>query len=336
VYADMFLRLPSTSALWHTTEFRAELTAWVTDVAAAPSSMEPVRDRPWSTVWRAETPQGVFFAKQNTPLQGFEAALVAVLADIAPDHVIPVTAVDLDRGYLLTPDQGVVLGDAASVTSEEGSIDLACRIVRAGASLQREVAPHADRLVTAGLVRLGPLDVVAYIEQRLEEFARLSEGDPRALSSEAAARLSAYLPQLAVECEQLAALGLPLTLQHNDLHQFNVFDIDGELLFFDFGDALLSDPLAALWVPLGGLAHRLDCPVSDPRVQRVADAAIEQWTDYAPATELRKLLPTGLRLGRLGRTESWVRCNASMNDEELGEYGDAAPYWLEAVATLEL
>jgi hypothetical protein len=298
--------------------------------------MEPVRDRPWSTVWRAETSRGVFYAKQNTPLQGFEAPLMAVLADLAPDHVVPVTAVDEGRDLLLTPDQGLVLGDSADGLSDDAAIELALRVVLAGAALQREVAPHADMMSAAGLTRLGPLDVVAYVEQRLDDFARLPSDDPRALSSEAATRVSEYLPQLARESQALAECGLPLTLQHNDLHQFNVFDVDGELRFFDFGDALLSDPLAALWVPLGGLAHRLGCSVSDPRVQKVADVALECWTDFAPLAVLRDVLPAALRLGRLSRAESYVRCFASMSDEELVEYGDAAAYWLEAVANLEL
>lgn len=336
MYADLFLRLPSTSARWHGAEFREELTAWVTDNAGPPSSLEPIRDVPWSTVWRAETSQGVFYAKQNTPPQGFEAELMGVLAELAPGRVVSVTAVDAGRGLLLTPDHGTVLGEAVGELSGEAAVEVASRVAVAGASLQREVAPHAERLVAAGLVRLGPTDVASYVEQRLEDFARMPEGDPRALSSEAAARVQAFLPQLADQCEQLAAVGLPLTLQHNDLHQFNVFDVDGDLRFFDFGDALLSDPLAALWVPLGGLAHRLGRPIGDSRVQRVADAALERWTDVAPLQELRAVLPTALRLGRLGRCESWIRCFASMNEAELKEYGDAAAYWLEAVATLEL
>ena len=59
--------------------------------------------------WRVTTVDGVFYAKQNTDGQAFEAALIAELAALAPDHVIPVAAVDTDRGLLLTPDQGQVL-----------------------------------------------------------------------------------------------------------------------------------------------------------------------------------------------------------------------------------
>ena len=55
------------------------------------------------------------------------------------------------------------------------------------------------------------------------------------------------------------------------------------------------------------------------------------WTDYAPATALRAALPAALQLARLARTESWIRCTAPMNDAELGEWGDAAAYWLASL-----
>jgi hypothetical protein len=33
----------------------------------------------------------------------------------------------------------------------------------------------------------------------------------------------------------------------------------------------------------------------------------------------------------LGRAESWLRVCATLTDEELAEYGDAAPYWLASL-----
>ena len=61
--------------------------------------------RPWATVWRAETPTGVHFAKQNCATQAYEAALLVELNALAPHHVVPLTAGDLDRGLLMTPDR---------------------------------------------------------------------------------------------------------------------------------------------------------------------------------------------------------------------------------------
>jgi Ser/Thr protein kinase RdoA (MazF antagonist) len=134
----------------------------------------------------------------------------------------------------------------------------------------------------------------------------------------------AQLPTVERWAEQVAALGLPTTLCHNDLHGNNVFDIDDELRFFDFGDALLMEPLAALTLPLTVLADALGAGPDEPGLWRVADAGLEVWSDVAPAAQLPAALPAALQLGRLGRVVTWVRCLAQMDDAELAEWGTAA------------
>lgn len=323
-YADLALRLPPASRRWRSAAFRAELTAWVTEAVGELSSLEPVRLRPWATVWRAQTRTGVFWAKQNCATQDYEARLLVALNDLAARHVVPVAAADPGRGMLLTPDQGRVLGD-------RDDVDDWCRVVAAGAQLQLELARYADHLVDAGVTLLAPADCPAYVEARLADFAALPAGDPRALDPAAAEAVRRLLPAVAGWAERVAAAGLPLTLCHNDLHGDNVFDRDGELRFFDFADALVMEPLATLLIPLHLLAGRLGAGPDDARLRRVADAAIEVWTDYAPAAELRAALPAALQLARLARTESWIRCAAPMDEEELREWGGAAASWLASL-----
>jgi hypothetical protein len=289
--------------------------------------MEQVHLRPWSTMWRVESAAGVFFAKENCPHQAFEAALMAMLARLAPGRVVPVTAVDADRGLLLTPDQGVVLGDTIS----DDDIDAWTRVVVAATGLQRELADHVGDLGAAGLVHLRLADATAYVAARTASLAALSTTDPRRVAPESVEAILALGPDIERWVEQVGALGLPDSLVHNDLHAYNVFDTDSGLRFFDFGDALLMQPLAALLIPLNVMAHRLEAEGGDPRLWRVADAALEVWTDVTPARELRAALPAALQLGRLGRIESWARVCATMTKEELDEYGDAAAAWLDTL-----
>ena len=96
------------------------------------------------------------------------------------------------------------------------------------------------------------------------------------------------------------------------------------LRFFDFGDALLMEPLPAPTLPLTVLADALGAGPDEPGLWRVADAGLEVWSDVAPAAQLRAALPAALQLGRLGRVVTWVRCLAPMDDAELAEWGTAA------------
>ena len=311
-----------TSARWGSDAFRDEVEDFVRDSVGPPTSLTPVHVRPWSCVWRAEAETGVWFAKENCPEQDHEAKLLLTLEDIAPGRVMPVVAM---RGAMfLMPDLGTPLGESIG-----DDLDTWCRIVVAAAELQREVAPYVDRL---GLVALPPEAAPDVVTASVDRLGGLAADDPRRLADDDASRLRALLPRITRWAEQVAALPLPMTIAHNDLHAHNVFEVDGTIQLFDLGDAVAMEPMAGLLIPLNVLSHNLDAGPDDPRLWRVADAALEVWSDVAPVTELRAALPAALQLARLGRVESWERVSRSMAPAELAEYGDAASSWLGTLA----
>jgi hypothetical protein len=267
-----------------------------------------------------------FYAKQNCPGQSFEAALMERLSRLS-DRVVPVTAVDTARGFLLTPDQGPVMRETYG--NDIGRWEA---VAREASLLQRELVPHVPSLEAVGARRLGAAEAATYVVTRVEQFAALGADDPRRLDDAAAAAVRATLPELDRWVDQTLALGLPVTLNHSDLHSNNVFARPDGLRFFDFGDSMLTEPLALLLTCVNSLRHHLDCGPDDPRLGRVVGAAIEVWSDLAPAAELRAALPAAMQLGKLARCESWTRCLTNLTDEELIENGDSAAYWLAAVA----
>ena len=327
MYADLTARLPSNTQRWQSEEFAAELADWIAATQVGPvRSLESAKLRVWAAVWRADTAAGVHYAKQNCQLQSFEAALVRLLAELAPHHVVPVTATDPARGLLLTPDQGPVFAEAGGE-----DLDTWRAVLAAGAQLQREVAPALTRLSDVGLTTIAPADAPSYVDQRVSELASRPAGDPMAVPSDKAAALEALRPTIAGWVDRVGALGLPVTLNHGDLHAHNVFHVAGELRFFDFADSLLTEPLGALLIPLNVLADQLDAGPDDPRLRWVVEPALEVWSDLAPMPALHNALPAALQLARLGRVESWARCCVSMNDVELAEWGGAVSGWLETL-----
>src|SRR6478735_4162886 len=119
---------------WQTAEFRDALRSWCEGVIGPVTTMSQQKLRGWATVWRVETADGVWFAKQNCPGQQVEVALMATLAELVPDRVVPVTAAR--DGFLLTPDQGDVFYETAG-----GDLENWVRLARDAALLQRELVP---------------------------------------------------------------------------------------------------------------------------------------------------------------------------------------------------
>ena len=320
-YDTLPQRDTSVSSRWPTDEFRDELREWCASFVGPVTRMTQQKLRGWSTVWRVESADGVWFAKQNCPGQQLEGPLLEALAELAPDRVVPVTAAS--DGFLLTPDHGEVFYETAG-----GDLENWVRLAREAALLQRDLVPHHARLVELGATQLRPAESADYVSARIEQYAGLAGDDPRRLAPDVARRLRAHLPVVRRWAEEVAALGLPLTLNHNDLHENNVFDVDGRLRFFDFGDALVTEPLGVLLIPLNVLGDKLGAGGDDPRLWRVADAALEVWSDLVPMPDLRAALPAALQLGRCGRVESWVRVQPSLSDDELVEWGSVAATWL--------
>lgn len=302
-----------TPEVWSTPEFERELRDWMTPFTGGVHALVRVKDLPWSGVWRVDAEGGTFYAKQNCPGQRQEARVVSVLARVAPSLVVTPIAADADRDLLLTADAGRTYRDALAA-GDDVSWE---RMLRDAMLLARASVPVLDELQ---LTTLDPAGMRAHITHARATWSipeEFRDGVDRAVEVAGAAG------------DRLAALGLPLAMNHNDLHDANAFLVDGRARFFDFGDAVASDPLTALRIPLGVYARSIGAAENDPRVLRVADAALEVWSDLAPMVELRAAVPDAHRLAAVARAESWHRVFTGMPVEFVPEdFRDADADWL--------
>ena len=106
-------------------------------------------------------------------------------------------------------------------------------------------------------------------------------------------------------CRQLAALGIPETIEHGDLHDGQVFVRDGAYRFADWADATVSHPFFTMSVTLEGvLAWGIDDIQGSHDTRAFASAYLEPFTRYAPQRELEAGLATACRLGWISRALS--------------------------------
>jgi hypothetical protein len=324
--------LPS---LWASPEWRAELEAWFLP-ALADAGLEVTgavvqdRIRFWSTVLHVETDAGRVWVKENAPSQAFEAGLVTTVERLAPGRTAPVVAAETGRGWLATRDAGAPLGTRPDVADEAW-----VEMVAAWAGVQRDLEGHRDDVLATG-VDIFPDDAAGWAAALADDLAALPAGDPRALSDAERRHVEAGLPLVAAAAEELVASGLPCSLQHNDLHLGNAVHAPGSpMQFIDLGDVVWAHPLTTFRIPLWILAERSGGP-DDPLVRRVADAALEPWTDRMPLAELRALLPAADRVSGLHRALSWRRLveDVPLAAVQPAEYARAHVEWL-LVATAD-
>jgi len=260
-------------------------------------------------VLRVPTSRGDVWFKAALPGLGHDVGVTAVLARLRPDIVLAPIAVDLDRGWMLLPDGGERLRE---VLARERHPHRWLEIMPRYAELQIAAAPHVDELLDAGLP-----------DYRLDRMAGLSE--------EVAAKLGVE-PPAAERVEELraelAAIGIPESVQHDDLHDGNVFvRSDGGYAVFDWGDSCTSHPFASLVVGLRGIAYRFELAERDPDLERIRDAYLERWSHFASRGELLRAVELAEAVGRLSRALAWFLAYAE--ESEADEAVDSARSWFE-------
>jgi hypothetical protein len=286
--------------------------------------------RPWSTVLRLETDEGPFWLKANGDGTRHEAGLLALLAELDLPATPRPLAVEPERGYALLPDGGPTLREASGARATPEQMLPA---LLEHALLQRAAEQHVDALLRVGIDDLRPERMPAAFAALVEHSENEGIGEHR-LSPDDAGRLRAVLPAYADACTELAGSGIAATLQHDDLHDANVF-ARGPVVF-DWGDAIVGHPFGTLLATLNSLAYHHKLANDDPALQRLADAVTEPWGDVATTEERRRILRLAVRTGPLTRAAAWHRALQGCDDASFSEWGDGEDGWLLAVLDEDL
>jgi hypothetical protein len=281
---------------WTSAAWLAEAHAWIRARAVETGArvtgpIEQPHVRLWSTVLRAPTSSGDLWFKANHPVWAHEAAVVRVLASSRADLVPTLVAVDGERGWMLMADGGERLRD---VVQRERNLGRWLDVLASYGALQIDAAARADELVALGVPERR-LDGVA------DQYARLLDATD-GLSPDERSRLTRSRPKVAAMCRELASLGIPETIQHDDLHDGQVFVRNGRYLFFDWGDACVAHPFLSMAVTLeGGLAWGLDDVQGSVDITPFRDAYLRPFGRYAAPAALEAAHATALRLGWICR-----------------------------------
>ncbi|MFE5394227.1 aminoglycoside phosphotransferase family protein [Streptomyces sp. NPDC056568] len=291
-------RFQDTVTPWEDEDWRAAAVGWAEGELAArglrPAGQWRVRLRPWSVLVRLPVPgRGAVWFKASPPGGAFEGALTAALARWVPRHVLEPLAVDADRGWSLLPDGGPLLRDVLDRGTAGPTVweDMLRQYATAQHALTARV-PEIERL---GVPHLPALALPGVLD-------RLDDTPLRPVDR---AGLAGLRPRLAEWCEELAAEGIPDSLDHADLHEGQLFHpVPGRFTFFDWGDAVLSHPFCSLAVP----ARRARDLYGPGVLPRLRDAYLEPWTGAGRSTaELRRAVGLAWRLSALSRAGAYGR-----------------------------
>jgi hypothetical protein len=267
---------------------RAAAEEWIRAHVEPVGAIETAHERPWATVLRVPLRHGVVWFKACAPIQAFEPRLTAELFARWPGRVAEVLAHDDDRSWLLLADAGTRI-DALG-NPPEAWLEILPRY----AELQRGEAARAQDHLGHGVPDLRLATLPARYEDLLRRDLPLEQAE--------AERLRGFTDPFAELCDELAARGVPETIQHDDLHLTNLYARDDRLRVLDWGDASISHPFASLVVTFRFLEEVNGLPTTDPWFARLRDAYLEPW-----GPDLGDVFAIAIRVGTLAHAIASLR-----------------------------
>jgi len=273
--------VPELRPAWARPGWHDEAEDWVG------SPLVQLRSWPLSAVLRGERDGEPVYLKAVFPLFHHEPAITEALARESPGFVPDVLAIDRERGWLLMAELPGVAGDHPSGQSWEP-------LLRELGRVQRAWSDRTNELLALGAQDRG----LATLAPEIAEHPTL------------------------VRClEQLAALGLPETLGHGDLHRGNVaIAEDGHAIVYDWSDACVCHPLFDLAYFLYQFA--------DERVRADLVAAWAEGWD-APVEEIRAALHLADPLTYIHQHVSYREIGAAIEPDDRWLFAGEQGGWIE-------
>jgi aminoglycoside phosphotransferase (APT) family kinase protein len=128
-------------------------------------------------------------------------------------------------------------------------------------------------------------------------------------------------------CEELAAYGIPESLNHGDFHDGNVLIKDGQITFFDWGDASVTHPFTSLRTFFVSIEIALDLPDYSftPEMAELLDLYLQPFEKFASKEELRRAYEFSKPVASIVKALAWHTTISRMGKDLRKEYAWIVP-----------
>ena len=295
--------------IWHDPKWQKQAHDWIRAQTEQHSmqitgEIEQNHAYTWSTVMRVPTNEGMLFFKATAGETLFEIALTDRLAGWFPDCMPELVAADTERGWMLMRDGGEPL--RASIRPAK-DIKPWEPVITRYSELQIELAEHIDEILMLGVPDHRLAVLPAFYEKLLADEASLMIDQEKGLTSAEFQQAREKLPRFKEVCAELAAFGIPETLNNGDFHDANVLIRNGRITFFDWGDATVTHPFVSLrtfFVSIE-ISLGLDENVFTPEMAALLDRYFETWQKFTSREDLLKAYELSRPVASIVKTILW-------------------------------
>jgi hypothetical protein len=315
---------------WHNPDWQTRAHEWIREQAKRRSiqlagGIEQPHACAWSTVMRVSSSAGTLFFKATAPETIYEIALTERLAGWFPDCMPDLVASDSARGWMLMRDGGGQLRASIRPTKDVKPWE---PVIIRYAELQIGLAEHVDEILALGIPDHRLAALPALYRQLLTEEASLMLDQEKGLTSAEFNQLQNLATRFEQICADLAAFGIPESVNHGDFHDGNVLVKDGRITFFDWGDASVTHPFVSLRTFFVSVEIALDLDdyaPATPEMTALLDHYLARWERFASKERLLAAYNLSRPVASIVKALAWHNTISRLDGSLREEYAWIVP-----------
>jgi hypothetical protein len=233
-------------------------------------------------------------------------------------------AVDVARGWMLMRDGGEQLRESIRPTQD---ITPWKPVVARYAEVQAGLAHHLTEMLSLRVPDLRLNVLPGLFNELLRDEENLMIDQEKGLTSAEFQQVKKKAARFEQVCADLAAFGIPESLNHGDFHDGNVLIKDGHITFFDWGDATVTHPFVSLrtfFVSIE-IALQLEDYAFTPEMAGLLDLYLKPFEQFASKEDLRKAYEVSKPVASVIKALAWHTTISRMGEELRKEYAWIVP-----------
>ena len=319
-----------TQLRWHDPAWQKQAHDWIRSEAERNSiqltgEIEQPHAYAWSTVMRVPSSEGTLFFKATAGETIYEIALTEKLAKWYPDCMPDLVAVDTVRGWMLMRDGGEQLRASVRSTKDVSPWE---PVITQYANLQIGIAEHVDEILALGIPDHRLAALPALYKQLLSDEKSMMLDQEKGLTSEDFHKLQNLSPRFEQICADLAAFGIPESINHGDFHDGNVLVKNSRITFFDWGDASVTHPFVSLrtfFVSMEIALELDDWAPPTPEMTALLHRYLERWERYGDKERLLAIYNLSRPVASIVKALQWHQSITRMEGSVRNEYAWIVP-----------
>lgn len=315
--------------VWQNTKWQKQAHDWIRAEAERNSiqltgEIEQPHVYHWSTVMKVPSDQGMIFFKATAGETVYEIALTEKLAVWFPEDMPELIAVDPARGWMLMRDGGEQLRASIRPTKDVRPWE---PVIGRYAELQIGLAKHVDEILALGIPDHRLAKLPALYSQLLTDEESLMIGQEKGLTADEFQRLQNLRSRFESICADLAAFGIPESLDHGDFHDGNVLLKDGRITFFDWGDADVAHPFVSLRTFFVSIETSLELDEYSytPEMADLLERYLKPFQKIAVKDDLHNAYRLSEPVASIVKTLQWRQSISRMDESVRAEYAWIVP-----------